>query len=31
MLEIDTRVPENNPIRTMILAAVLCIDMVLKE
>jgi uncharacterized protein YxjI len=31
ILEIDTRVPENNPIRTMILAAVLCIDMVLKE
>jgi uncharacterized protein YxjI len=31
MLEIDARVPENNPIRLMILAAVLCIDMVLKE
>jgi uncharacterized protein YxjI len=31
MLEIDTRVPENNPMRLMILAAVLCIDMVLKE
>ncbi|MFT3740405.1 MAG: phospholipid scramblase-related protein [Breznakibacter sp.] len=31
ILEIDARVPENNPMRTMILAAVLCIDMVLKE
>jgi uncharacterized protein YxjI len=31
MLAIDARVPENNPMRLMILAAVLCIDMVLKE
>ncbi len=31
MLEIDERVPENSPIRIMILAAVMCIDMVLKE
>ncbi|MCW3789181.1 phospholipid scramblase-related protein [Plebeiibacterium sediminum] len=31
MLEVDQRVPENSPIRIMILAAVMCIDMVLKE
>ncbi len=31
MLQIDERVPENSPIRIMILAAVMCIDMVLKE
>ncbi len=31
MLEIDQRVPEDSPIRIMILAAVMCIDMVLKE
>jgi uncharacterized protein YxjI len=31
MLEIDKRVPEDAPIRLMILAAVMCIDMVLKE
>lgn len=31
ILEIDARLPENNPMRLMILAAVLCIDMVLKE
>jgi uncharacterized protein YxjI len=31
MLEIHKDVPENNPMRTLILAAVLCIDMVLKE
>ncbi len=31
MLEIDARVPENNPIRILIVAAVMCIDMVLKE
>ncbi len=31
ILEIDKRVPENNPIRLLILAAVMCIDMVLKE
>jgi len=31
MLEIDARVPENNPMRLLIVAAVMCIDMVLKE
>lgn len=31
MLEISEKVPENNPMRTLILAAVLCVDMVLKE
>ncbi len=31
MLEIDERVPANNPIRLLIMAAVMCIDMVLKE
>jgi len=31
ILKIDEKVPENNPIRIMIMAAVLCIDMVLKE
>lgn len=31
MLEIDKNVPENNPMRILILSAVLCIDMVLKE
>ncbi len=31
MLTIDKTVPENNPIRILILAAVMCIDMVLKE
>lgn len=31
MLTIDKNVPENNPMRILILAAVLCIDMVLKE
>jgi len=31
MLQIDERVPNDNPIRLMILAAVMCIDMVLKE
>ncbi len=31
ILEIDKRVPENAPIRVMIMAAVMCIDMVLKE
>lgn len=31
MLEISSRVKENSPIRQLILAAVMCIDMVLKE
>jgi uncharacterized protein YxjI len=31
MLEINEKVPENNPVRLLILAAVMCIDMVLKE
>ena len=31
MLEIDDKVPHDNPIRVLILGAVLCIDMVLKE
>ena len=31
MLEIDSRVPANNPVRLLILAAVMSIDMVLKE
>lgn len=31
MLSIDAKVPSDNPLRTLILAAVLCIDMVLKE
>ncbi len=31
MLEIDERVPADNPIRLLIMAAVMCIDMVLKE
>ncbi len=31
MLEIDERVPAGNPIRLLIMAAVMCIDMVLKE
>ncbi len=31
MVEISNEVPENNALRTLILAAVLCIDMVLKE
>lgn len=31
MLEIDQRVPANNPVRLLILAAVMSIDMVLKE
>lgn len=31
MLSIDSKVPSDNPLRTLILAAVLCIDMVLKE
>ena len=31
MLSIDERVPENSNLRLMILAAVMCIDMVLKE
>lgn len=31
MLEIDPRVPQDNPVRELILAAVMCIDMVLKE
>lgn len=31
MLEISSSVKENNPIRQLILAAVMCIDMVLKE
>jgi uncharacterized protein YxjI len=31
MLKIDARVPEDHPMRLLILAAVMCIDMVLKE
>ena len=31
MLSIDPTVPEDNPMRLLILAAVMCIDMVLKE
>jgi len=31
MLEIDKQVPADNPVRILILAAVMCIDMVLKE
>ena len=31
MLEIDNNVPQNDPVRLLILAAVMCIDMVLKE
>lgn len=31
MLEIDEKIQEDNPIRLLILAAVMCIDMVLKE
>lgn len=31
VLEIDSSVPANDPVRPLILAAVLCIDMVLKE
>lgn len=31
MLSIDEKVPENHPLRILILAAVMCIDMVLKE
>lgn len=31
MLEIKDSVPENDPMRTLIVAAVMCIDMVLKE
>jgi uncharacterized protein YxjI len=31
MLSIDEKVPQNNTIRLLILAAVMCIDMVLKE
>lgn len=31
MLEIDPNVPQNDPVRLLILAAVMCIDMVLKE
>ena len=31
MLQIDDRVPENHSVRQLILAAVMCIDMVLKE
>ncbi len=31
MLEIDERVPAGNPMRLLIMAAVMCIDMVLKE
>jgi hypothetical protein len=31
MLKINETVPENDPNRTLILAAVMCIDMVLKE
>ncbi len=31
ILEIDERVPADNPIRLLIMAAVMCIDMVLKE
>jgi uncharacterized protein YxjI len=31
MLEISGKVEQNNPLRILILAAVMCIDMVLKE
>lgn len=31
MLKIDEKVPHDNPVRLLILAAVMCIDMVLKE
>ncbi|HAS44217.1 MAG TPA: RNAase [Microscillaceae bacterium] len=31
VLKISEKVPENNPMRLLILAAVLCVDMVLKE
>ena len=31
MLEIDKAVPKNDPLRILILGAVICIDMVLKE
>lgn len=31
MLNIDEKVPQDNPLRLLILAAVMCIDMVLKE
>jgi uncharacterized protein YxjI len=31
MLKISENVPKNDPLRTLILAAVICIDMVLKE
>lgn len=31
MLEINPDVPENNPLRVLVLAAIMCIDMVLKE
>ena len=31
MLQIDEKVPADNPIRQLIMAAVMCIDMVLKE
>ena len=31
ILKIDEKVPADNPIRVLILAAVMCIDMVLKE
>jgi len=31
ILKIDQKVPQDNPIRSLILAAVMCIDMVLKE
>ena len=31
MLQIDERVPQNHPMRLLILASVMCIDMVLKE
>ncbi|TRX48056.1 RNAase [Fulvivirga sp. M361] len=31
MLQIDEKIPADNPIRLLILAAVMCIDMVLKE
>ena len=31
VLEISDDIPENHPVRKLILAAVMCIDMVLKE
>ena len=31
MLEIDPSVPQNDSVRLLILAAVMCLDMVLKE